>query len=241
MGARVIAIEDGDFYSKYEYVADAETGVDFVAPAVDGALEYILSIAPAGARIQLMEGEYQAPDAGAANAFTLSYPVSIFGAGEDETVIRGHLFINFDGGAGHQDYGDGSQYDIVFSDFTMEDDVTDAQVAINTGSANYARENYSFTIENVTFEDYLFGVQLASGYVNNTMAMDNVHFENVWCAASMRDTNVLTMNDCTFDYVTYQYQTWGGSDGNVYYETFDDETSKVEGSEVEMPEVDEWV
>ena len=59
-----------------------------------------------------------------------------------------HIFINFNGNG--QDYPDGTKYPVTFSDFTLQDDNADAQVAINTGGVNYVREQYTFTIENVT-------------------------------------------------------------------------------------------
>lgn len=167
----------------------------------------------------------------------MAHPVSLLGAGEDETIINGHIFINFDGNK--DDYSNGSEYPVTFSDFTLQDDKADAQVAINTGGVNYVRQNYTFTIENVTMKDYLFGVQLASGYQNNQMTLNNVNFENIWCAASMKATNELTMNGCTFDNVVYQYQTWGG-DPNLegYYKEFGnvDTIDKT----AQIPGMDDW-
>ncbi|MGI6031630.1 MAG: S-layer homology domain-containing protein [Eubacteriales bacterium] len=248
-GARGVAMfekKSGTFYTKYEYTATAKTNVDFVVPGIFGsaeangnALSYILSVASAGARIQLDEGTYQAPQVNGTSAFALAHPVSLIGAGEDATTINGHIFINFNGGIGQSQYPDGSAYPITFSDFTLVDDKVDAEVGINTGSVNFTRENYDFTVKNVTFKDFLFGVQLASGYQNNTMAMENVHFESVWCAASMRDTNELTMNDCTFDSVTYQYQTWGGdTDKAGYYKVFNDPSTIDHGAV--KPGVGDW-
>lgn len=227
---------DGTPYLKYQYNTFAVTGVDYMAPAtVEGSLEYVLTMAPAGANIRLTAGEYDAPNVNGTSAFTLAHPVSLLGAGEDETIINGHIFINFNGNG--QDYPDGSKYPVTFSDFTLQDDKADAQVAINTGGVNYARENYTFTIENVTMKDYLFGVQLASGYQNNQMTLNNVNFENIWCAASIQETNELAMNDCTFTNVTYQLQKFYP---NVYYSVFGDETTKVDGSTVSVPGTDAW-
>ena len=214
-GAVATAMMDdsGALYLKYQYNTFAVTDTDYMAPAaVDGSLEYVLSLAPAGANIRLTAGEYDAPNVNGTSAFTLAHPVSLLGAGEDKTIINGHIFINFDGNK--DDYSNGSEYPVTFSDFTLQDDNADAQVAINTGGVNYVREHYTFTIENVTMKDYLFGVQLASGYQNNQMTLNNVNFENIWCAASMKATNELTMNGCTFDNVVYQYQTWGGDPGS---------------------------
>lgn len=208
-----------------------------MAPAaVDGSLEYVLSLAPAGANIRLTAGEYDAPNVNGTSAFALAHPVSLLGAGEDETIINGHIFINFDGNK--DDYSNGSEYPVTFSDFTLQDDNADAQVAINTGGGvNYVRKHYTFTIENVTMKDYLFGVQLASGYQNNQMTLNNVNFENIWCAASVQETNELAMNDCTFTNVTYQLQKFYP---NYYYPTFGDETTKVDGTTVSMPGMDDW-
>ena len=239
-GAVATAMKDsnGNSYLKYQYNTFAETGKDYMAPAaVDGSLEYVLSLAPAGANIRLTAGEYDAPNVNGTSAFALAHPVSLLGAGEDETIINGHIFINFNGNG--QDYPDGTEYPVTFSDFTLQDDKADAQVAINTGGVNYVRQNYTFTIENVTMKDYLFGVQLASGYQNNKMTLNNVNFENIWCAASMKATNKLTMNGCTFDNVVYQYQTWGG-DPNLegYYKEFGnvDTIDKT----AQIPGMDDW-
>lgn len=180
-------------------------------------------------------GEYDAPNVNGTSAFALAHPVSLLGAGEDETIINGHIFINFNGNG--QDYPDGTKYPVTFSDFTLQDDNADAQVAINTGGVNYVREHYTFTIENVTMKDYLFGVQLASGYQNNQMTLNNVNFENIWCAASVQETNELAMNDCTFTNVTYQLQKFYP---NYYYPTFGDETTKVDGTTVSVPGMDDW-
>lgn len=237
-GAVATAMEDsnGNSYLKYQYNTFAETGVDYMAPAtVDGSLEYVLSLAPAGANIRLTAGEYDAPNVNGTSAFALAHPVSLLGAGEDETIINGHIFINFNGNG--QDYPDGTKYPVTFSDFTLQDDNADAQVAINTGGVNYVREHYTFTIENVTMKDYLFGVQLASGYQNNQMTLNNVNFENIWCAASVQETNELAMNDCTFTNVTYQLQKFYP---NYYYPTFGDETTKVDGTTVSVPGMDDW-
>lgn len=237
-GAVATAMEDsnGNSYLKYQYNTFAETGKDYMAPAaVDGSLEYVLSLAPAGANIRLTAGEYDAPNVNGTSAFALAHPVSLLGAGEDETIINGHIFINFNGNG--QDYPDGTKYPVTFSDFTLQDDNADAQVAINTGGVNYVREHYTFTIENVTMKDYLFGVQLASGYQNNQMTLNNVNFENIWCAASVQETNELAMNDCTFTNVTYQLQKFYP---NYYYPTFGDETTKVDGTTVSVPGMDDW-
>ena len=200
-------------------------------------MEYVLSLAPAGANIRLTAGEYDAPNVNGTSAFALAHPVSLLGAGEDETIINGHIFINFNGNG--QDYPDGTKYPVTFSDFTLQDDNADAQVAINTGGVNYVREHYTFTIENVTMKDYLFGVQLASGYQNNQMTLNNVNFENIWCAASMKATNELTMNGCTFDNVVYQYQTWGG-DPNLegYYKEFGNVDTIDKNAQI--PGMDDW-
>lgn len=239
-GAVATAMKDsnGSSYLKYQYNTFAKTGVDYMAPAtVEGSLEYVLSLAPAGANIRLTAGEYDAPNVNDTSAFALAHPVSLLGAGEDKTIINGHIFINFNGKG--QDYPDGTKYPVTFSDFTLQDDKADAQVAINTGGVNYVREHYTFTIENVTMKDYLFGVQLASGYQNNQMTLNNVNFENIWCAASMKATNELTMNGCTFDNVVYQYQTWGG-DPNLegYYKEFGnvDTIDKT----AQIPGMDDW-
>lgn len=194
-------------------------------------------MAPAGANIRLTAGEYDAPNVNGTSAFALAHPVSLLGAGEDETIINGHIFINFNGNG--QDYPDGTKYPVTFSDFTLQDDNADAQVAINTGGVNYVREHYTFTIENVTMKDYLFGVQLASGYQNNQMTLNNVNFENIWCAASMKATNELTMNGCTFDNVVYQYQTWGG-DPNLegYYKEFGNVDTIDKNAQI--PGMDDW-
>lgn len=239
-GAVATAMEDsnGNSYLKYQYNTFAETGEDYMAPAaVDGSLEYVLSLAPAGANIRLTAGEYDAPNVNGTSAFALAHPVSLLGAGEDETIINGHIFINFNGNG--QDYPDGTKYPVTFSDFTLQDDNADAQVAINTGGVNYVREHYTFTIENVTMKDYLFGVQLASGYQNNQMTLNNVNFENIWCAASMKATNELTMNGCTFDNVVYQYQTWGG-DPNLegYYKEFGNVDTIDKNAQI--PGMDDW-
>ncbi|WP_418434229.1 InlB B-repeat-containing protein [Anaerotignum lactatifermentans] len=239
-GAVATAMEDsnGNSYLKYQYNTFAETGKDYMAPAtVDGSLEYVLSLAPAGANIRLTAGEYDAPNVNGTSAFALAHPVSLLGAGEDETIINGHIFINFNGNG--QDYPDGTKYPVTFSDFTLQDDNADAQVAINTGGVNYVREHYTFTIENVTMKDYLFGVQLASGYQNNQMTLNNVNFENIWCAASMKATNELTMNGCTFDNVVYQYQTWGG-DPNLegYYKEFGNVDTIDKNAQI--PGMDDW-
>lgn len=237
-GAVATAMEDsnGNSYLKYQYNTFAETGKDYMAPAtVDGSLEYVLSLAPAGTRIRLTAGEYDAPNVNGTSAFALAHPVSLLGAGEDKTIINGHIFINFNGNG--QDYPDGTKYPVTFSDFTLQDDNADAQVAINTGGVNYVREHYTFTIENVTMKDYLFGVQLASGYQNNQMTLNNVNFENIWCAASVQETNELAMNDCTFTNVTYQLQKFYP---NYYYPTFGDETTKVDGTTVSVPGMDDW-
>lgn len=237
-GAVATAMKDsnGNSYLKYQYNTFAETGMDYMAPAaVDGSLEYVLSLAPAGANIRLTAGEYDAPNVNGTSAFALAHPVSLLGAGEDKTIINGHIFINFNGNG--QDYPDGTKYPVTFSDFTLQDDNADAQVAINTGGVNYVREHYTFTIENVTMKDYLFGVQLASGYQNNQMTLNNVNFENIWCAASMKATNELAMNDCTFTNVTYQLQKFYP---NYYYPTFGDETTKVDGTTVSVPGMDDW-
>lgn len=237
-GAVATAMKDsnGNSYLKYQYNTFAETGMDYMAPAaVDGSLEYVLSLAPAGANIRLTAGEYDAPNVNGTSAFALAHPVSLLGAGEDETIINGHIFINFNGNG--QDYPDGTKYPVTFSDFTLQDDNADAQVAINTGGVNYVREHYTFTIENVTMKDYLFGVQLASGYQNNQMTLNNVNFENIWCAASVQETNELAMNDCTFTNVTYQLQKFYP---NYYYPTFGDETTKVDGTTVSVPGMDDW-
>lgn len=237
-GAVATAMEDsnGNSYLKYQYNTFAETGKDYMAPAaVDGSLEYVLSLAPAGANIRLTAGEYDAPNVNGTSAFALAHPVSLLGAGEDETIINGHIFINFNGNG--QDYPDGTKYPVTFSDFTLQDDNADAQVAINTGGVNYVRKHYTFTIENVTMKDYLFGVQLASGYQNNQMTLNNVNFENIWCAASVQETNELAMNDCTFTNVTYQLQKFYP---NYYYPTFGDETTKVDGTTVSVPGMDDW-
>ena len=157
-------------------------------------------MAPAGANIRLTAGEYDAPNVNGTSAFALAHPVSLLGAGEDETIINGHIFINFDGNK--DDYSNGSEYPVTFSDFTLQDDNADAQVAINTGGGvNYVRKHYTFTIENVTMKDYLFGVQLASGYQNNQMTLNNVNFENIWCAASVQETNKLAMNDLSLIHI----------------------------------------
>lgn len=239
-GAVATAMEDsnGNSYLKYQYNTFAKTGEDYMAPAaVDGSLEYVLSLAPAGANIRLTAGEYDAPNVNGTSAFALAHPVSLLGAGEDETIINGHIFINFNGNG--QDYPDGTKYPVTFSDFTLQDDNADAQVAINTGGVNYVREHYTFTIENVTMKDYLFGVQLASGYQNNQMTLNNVNFENIWCAASMKATNELTMNGCTFDNVVYQYQTWGG-DPNLegYYKEFGNVDTIDKNAQI--PGMDDW-
>ena len=239
-GAVATAMKDsnGNSYLKYQYNTFAETGKDYMAPAaVDGSLEYVLSLAPAGANIRLTAGEYDAPNVNGTSAFALAHPVSLLGAGEDETIINGHIFINFNGNG--QDYPDGTKYPVTFSDFTLQDDNADAQVAINTGGVNYVREHYTFTIENVTMKDYLFGVQLASGYQNNQMTLNNVNFENIWCAASMKATNELTMNGCTFDNVVYQYQTWGG-DPNLegYYKEFGNVDTIDKNAQI--PGMDDW-
>lgn len=239
-GAVATAMEDsnGNSYLKYQYNTFAKTGVDYMAPAtVEGSLEYVLSMAPAGANIRLTAGEYDAPNVNGTSAFALAHPVSLLGAGEDETIINGHIFINFNGNG--QDYPDGTKYPVTFSDFTLQDDNADAQVAINTGGVNYVREHYTFTIENVTMKDYLFGVQLASGYQNNQMTLNNVNFENIWCAASMKATNELTMNGCTFDNVVYQYQTWGG-DPNLegYYKEFGNVDTIDKNAQI--PGMDDW-
>lgn len=239
-GAVATAMKDsnGNSYLKYQYNTFAKTGVDYMAPAtVDGSLEYVLSMAPAGANIRLTAGEYDAPNVNGTSAFALAHPVSLLGAGEDETIINGHIFINFNGNG--QDYPDGTKYPVTFSDFTLQDDNADAQVAINTGGVNYVREHYTFTIENVTMKDYLFGVQLASGYQNNQMTLNNVNFENIWCAASMKATNELTMNGCTFDNVVYQYQTWGG-DPNLegYYKEFGNVDTIDKNAQI--PGMDDW-
>lgn len=237
-GAVATAMKDsnGNSYLKYQYNTFAETGKDYMAPAtVEGSLEYVLSLAPAGANIRLTAGEYDAPNVNGTSAFALAHPVSLLGAGEDETIINGHIFINFNGNG--QDYPDGTKYPVTFSDFTLQDDNADAQVAINTGGVNYVREHYTFTIENVTMKDYLFGVQLASGYQNNQMTLNNVNFENIWCAASVQETNELAMNDCTFTNVTYQLQKFYP---NYYYPTFGDETTKVGGTTVSVPGMDDW-
>ena len=237
-GAVATAMKDsnGNSYLKYQYNTFAETGKDYMAPAaVDGSLEYVLSLAPAGANIRLTAGEYDTPNVNGTRAFALAHPVSLLGAGEDETIINGHIFINFNGNG--QDYPDGTKYPVTFSDFTLQDDNADAQVAINTGGVNYVREHYTFTIENVTMKDYLFGVQLASGYQNNQMTLNNVNFENIWCAASVQETNELAMNDCTFTNVTYQLQKFYP---NYYYPTFGDETTKVDGTTVSVPGMDDW-
>lgn len=237
-GAVATAMKDsnGNSYLKYQYNTFAETGKDYMAPAtVEGSLEYVLSLAPAGANIRLTAGEYDAPNVNGTSAFALAHPVSLLGAGEDETIINGHIFINFNGNG--QDYPDGTKYPVTFSDFTLQDDNADAQVAINTGGVNYVREHYTFTIENVTMKDYLFGVQLASGYQNNQMTLNNVNFENIWCAASVQETNELAMNDCTFTNVTYQLQKFYP---NYYYPTFGDETTKVDGTTVSVPGMDDW-
>lgn len=239
-GAVATAMEDsnGNSYLKYQYNTFAKTGVDYMAPAtVEGSLEYVLSLAPAGANIRLTAGEYDAPNVNGTSAFALAHPVCLLGAGEDETIINGHIFINFNGNG--QDYPDGTKYPVTFSDFTLQDDNADAQVAINTGGVNYVREHYTFTIENVTMKDYLFGVQLASGYQNNQMTLNNVNFENIWCAASMKATNELTMNGCTFDNVVYQYQTWGG-DPNLegYYKEFGNVDTIDKNAQI--PGMDDW-
>lgn len=239
-GAVATAMKDsnGNSYLKYQYNTFAETGMDYMAPAaVDGSLEYVLSLAPAGANIRLTAGEYDAPNVNGTRAFALAHPVSLLGAGEDKTIINGHIFINFNGNG--QDYSDGTKYPVTFSDFTLQDDNADAQVAINTGGVNYVREHYTFTIENVTMKDYLFGVQLASGYQNNQMTLNNVNFENIWCAASMKATNELTMNGCTFDNVVYQYQTWGG-DPNLegYYKEFGNVDTIDKNAQI--PGMDDW-
>ena len=239
-GAVATAMKDsnGSSYLKYQYNTFAKTGVDYMAPAtVEGSLEYVLSLAPAGANIRLTAGEYDAPNVNDTSAFALAHPVSLLGAGEDKTIINGHIFINFNGKG--QDYPDGTKYPVTFSDFTLQDDKADAQVAINTGGVNYVREHYTFTIENVTMKDYLFGVQLASGYQNNQMTLNNVNFENIWCAASMKATNELTMNGCTFDNVVYQYQTWGG-DPNLegYYKEFGNVDTIDKNAQI--PGMDDW-
>lgn len=239
-GAVATAMKDsnGNSYLKYQYNTFAETGKDYMAPAtVEGSLEYVLSLAPAGANIRLTAGEYDAPNVNGTSAFALAHPVSLLGAGEDKTIINGHIFINFNGNG--QDYPDGTKYPVTFSDFTLQDDNADAQVAINTGGVNYVREHYTFTIENVTMKDYLFGVQLASGYQNNQMTLNNVNFENIWCAASMKATNELTMNGCTFDNVVYQYQTWGG-DPNLegYYKEFGNVDTIDKNAQI--PGMDDW-
>ena len=206
------AMSETDGFGSNQYDKDAE--YDTTSAEVQEAIKNL----QAGDTLSLAAGSF---DLG---GVTIPDDVTIIGSGADETVLTGA--VKFTGEA-------------AIKEVTLQATAANNLQAVAT-DGNASVDGKVITIENSVISGYKYGVQLASKVSNTKLVLNNVTFDNVWCAISVKTGNspngdpstgnTYEANGCTYKDVVYQLQTFYP---NIFYKTIGDESSKVDGAVAE--------
>lgn len=166
--------------------------------------------------------------------------LTVVGAGKDVTIVKGGIWF---------DYRGAEAVTWTLKDLTVDGkNKSDSSCIVgNNSNAAVVAEGSTFVISNVTIENALFGIQIASNMKNMALELDNVTFDTMFCAISVKTAANETdypktgitydgEETCTFTNCTYQLQEFYP---NYYYKVIgsEEEGNKVEGATAEQNKV----